>query len=103
MSEPAEIVAVVGQLQSTRGNLYELTLTQETALKDLGVRLVPVRPERVVETVIEDLSDAGYRLFRPDDCDTVTVEDQGTSKHDGYVEGWYPAGTYWLVEKEDNE
>ena len=49
------------------------------------------------------LEDAGWRLFRPGDCETVTVEDQGTSKHDGYVEGWYPAGIYWLVEKEDNE
>lgn len=66
MSEQRIVEVVAGIAASSREPLYAFTSEQVEALKTLGLKMIPVREDRIVEGVLEDLREAGFDVYRPD-------------------------------------
>lgn len=73
MSEQRIVEVVAGIAASSREPLYAFTSEQVEALKTLGLKMIPVREDRIVEGVLEDLREAGFDVYRPDECAAVGI------------------------------
>jgi len=95
--EMAEIIQAVVDAEAKaggRGDCYEFPEDQVEALKDLGLPMIRTNPKYIVAGVLEDLEAAGFRVFRPADCDTT----KASGCRGG---GRRSEGEFWLVPKED--
>src|SRR5690606_2793786 len=52
-----------------------------------------VSTEEVMGEILAALEAAGYAIYRPDDCEGVTVEVMNVARGTGPIDGFYAAGT----------
>lgn len=60
-----------------------------------GVPITTVR--RYASQAFAALAEEGWAIYRPDECETVTVEAMNMARRTGPIDGFYTEGGYRLV------